>query len=264
MTTPTHLCRVVHFLLALTFGTASAVAADTPELVDARARLLEAFQNGQTDNDNQVKQLRAKIAALEYVASAKATAGESTPKAITIDFPGGPASALVAALSKTDRENGFNVIAEKADLAVELPPFSVRNADPNALAYALNGILQPRGYTLAPSIRTATMHANVFTLRKPTPYEMDQRLISDLQSFQLAPYLANQSVDDIIGAIRTAWELDPARSPTALRLKFHPPTGILLVSTPRDGTNGISIVNTVLKEMRRSDPSPAKTSSDKK
>ena len=43
------------------------------ELVEARARLLEAYQNVQTDNDNNVRQLRAKINALEYVAAAVVT-----------------------------------------------------------------------------------------------------------------------------------------------------------------------------------------------
>jgi hypothetical protein len=253
-TLPSSFLRASLVLLALACCSARVSAADSPELAEARARLLEAFQSGQTDNDNNVKQLRAKIAALEYVAAARASVGgDAASKAITIDFPGGPASALVAKLEMF-RENSFNVIGEKADLAVELPPFSVRNADPNALAYALNGILQPRGYVLAPSVRTAVAQANVFTLRKQSPYEIDHRAQGDLQSFQLAPYLTNQSVDDIIGAIRTAWELDPARAPTALRLKFHPPTGILLVSAPRDG---IAIVMTVLKELRRSDtPNP--------
>jgi hypothetical protein len=260
-TLPSPFLRTVLVLLALVCSSVRIAAADSPELAEARARLLEAFQGGQTDNDNQVKQLRAKISALEYVAAARAASGgDSTPKSITIDFPGGPASALVAALAKSDRESGFNVIGEKADLAIELPAFSVRNADPNALAYALNGILQPRGYVLAPSVRTAIAQANVFTLRKQSPYEMDHRAQGDLQSFQLAPYLTNQSVDDIVSAIRTAWELDPARAPTALRLKFHPPTGILLVSAPRDG---IAIVMTVLKELRRSD-SPNPKSPDRK
>jgi hypothetical protein len=110
-------------------------AADSPELVEARSRLLEAYQSGQTDNDNQVKQLRAKINALEYVAAAKATMGAAShPPLISVDFPGGPASALVNAISKTDRDNSFNVIGEKADLAIELPAFSVRNADPASLA----------------------------------------------------------------------------------------------------------------------------------
>jgi hypothetical protein len=171
---------------------------------------------------------------------------------ISVDFPGGPASALIAAISKSDRENSFNIIGEKADLEIVLPAFSVRNADPGALATALNGILQPRGYILAASGgRITPGHAPVFSLRKMSPYEADHRQLAQVQSFQLAPYLEHQSVDDIIGAIRTAWELDPSRNPSTLRLKFHPPTGILLVSAPQDG---IQMVHSVLKELRRTDP----------
>jgi hypothetical protein len=257
--------RILLFLgLAATLAAALPVrltAADAPELAEAKRRLVEAFESGYTDNDNQVKQLRAKIAALEYVSAAKMVAAGDSPKTITIDFPGGPASALIAAVAKLDRENGFNVIGEKSDLAIELPPFAVRNADPSALAAALNGVLQARGYTLAPNGRVAPGHSPVFTLRKLSPFEVDHRLMGEMQSFQLAPYLGQQSVDDIIGAIRTAWELDPTRAPTALRLKFHPPTGILLVSAPRDG---IAIVMTVLKELRRSETPPPKAASSEK
>jgi hypothetical protein len=229
-----------------------AAAAESSELAAARADLLEAYQRGQTDENNNVKQLRAKIAALEYIAAAQSTTTrESAPRLISVDFPGGPASALVAAISKSDRENSFNIIGEVADLQIALPAFSVRNADPAALATALNGILQPRGYILAASGRVSPAHAPVFTLRKMNPYESDQRQLAQLQSFQLAPYLEHQSVDDIIGAIRTAWELDPTRNPSTLRLKFHPPTGILLVSAPQEG---IQMIHSVLKELRRTDP----------
>ena len=243
--------RFLILAAALVCTACNVSAADSPELIETRGRLLEAYQNGQTDNDNNVKQLRAKINALEYVAAATATTPNTAPQLISVDFPGGPASALVAAIAKTDRGNSFNLIGEKTDLAIELPAFSVRNADPAALAVALNGILQPRGYVLAPSGRVSTGQSPVFTLRKMNPYESDHRQLGQMQSFQLAPYLEHQSVEDIIGAIRTAWELDPARSPAALRLKFHPPTGILLVSVPGDG---IPVVMSVLKELRRSEP----------
>ena len=244
--------RALSLAAALALSIPVTIAAESPELADARAKLLEAFQRGSTDEDVGVQKLRAKIAALEYVAAAQSTAArDSASPLISVDFPGGPASALIAAITKSERDNSFNVIGEKADLAIELPAFSVRNADPAALATALNGILQPRGYILSPSGRVNPGQSPVFTLRKMNPYESDQRQLAQMQSFQLAGYLEHQSVDDIIGAIRTAWELDPARSPATLRLKFHPPTGILLVSAPQDG---IRVVQAVLKELRRTDP----------
>ena len=39
--------------------------ANSPELAEARKSLLEVFERGGTDNDNEAKQLRAKISALE-------------------------------------------------------------------------------------------------------------------------------------------------------------------------------------------------------
>ncbi len=250
-TLPYHSRLLVAGLLCLwPLAVQAAAPAVTPELAEARARLLEYYQKGRTDSDNGVKQLREKIAALEYVAEAKASAApEPPPRFVNVNFSGGSISAFIAAAEKGGYD-GFNVVAEKNDLTLELPPFTIHNADPSALAAALDGLLRPRGYTLQPiATRMLPGQAPVFVLRKLNPNEIDHRLASDFQSFQLAPYLEYQSVDDIVGAIRAAWELDPARKPDNLRLKFHPPTGILLVSAARDGIN---IVSATLAQLRRS------------
>jgi hypothetical protein len=245
--------------IAVTSLTPWLSAADSPALLEARTRLLEAFQGGLTDNDEQVKQLRAKVAALEYVAAAKATAAvDVAPRLVTVDFAGGSVAAMIAAIAKANGESGFNVVGEKADLAIEIPPFSIRNADPQSLAAALTGILQPRGYILAPNGRTVPGQSPVFTLRKlllhENPMLQQQAGLRQFQSFQLAPYLGAQSVDDIIGAIRAAWELDPSQKADDLRLKFHPATGVLLVSGPHQS---ISVVQGILTQLRRSnEPSP--------
>lgn len=226
-------------------------AADSPELVEARARLLEHFQNGRTDNDDVVKQQRAKIAALQYISDAKASSGaEAMPRVVNVDFPGGPASSLVNLINQ-DKNSGLNIIGEKNDLAVELPAFSLRNADAGSLASALDSLLRARGYVLHSGNRPSPGLSPVFVLRKIAPREMPGDAMPELRSFQLSPYLPHQSVDDIVGAMRAAWELDPANSPAALRLKFHPATGILLVSGP---SQGINVVRTVLAELRRADP----------
>lgn len=245
---------VLLLAVACTFGVSvRAASADSPELIQARSDLVDLFKRGQTDEDNGVKQLRAKIAALEFIAQNSPADPSTQSRLITVNFPGGPFSALVAATEKSS-PGAFNVVGEKADLAIELPPFSVRNADVSSLASALTAMLQPRGYMLASNGRSQNQ-SSVFTLRKLYSYEaanVDRP--SMFQSFQLAPYLQNQSVDDIVGAVRMAWELDPKHSPKALDVKFHPPTGILLVSGPGEA---ISVVQTVLRELRRStDQSP--------
>ena len=78
-------------------------------------------------------------------------------------------------------------------------------------------------------------------------------------SFQLAPFLQSQSVNDIVEAIRTAWELDPSHTSEMLHIKFHPGTSILLVSGPQEAIN---IARNVLIELKR--PPEQKATPDKK
>jgi len=241
------LLSLVVLFAACPFVGHSAVAAESPELADARAKLLEYFQAGRTDNDELVKGARAKITALEYIAAAKpTTTAEAAPRLVNVDFPGGPAGQLFSQLNQ-DKNSGLNIIGEKSDLVIELPAFSIRNADGASLAGALDGLLRQRGYALQGGGKPPTGLSPVYLIRKLYPQESGG-VSTQFQSFQLAPYLEQQSVDDIVSAIRTAWELDPANSPTALRMKFHPATGILLVSAPQLGTQ---VVQTVLGQLRK-------------
>jgi hypothetical protein len=247
---------ILAFVAACAFGVSlRAASVDSPELLQARSDLVDLFKRGQTDEDNGVKQLRAKIAALEFIAQNSPADATTQSRLITVNFSGGPFSALIAATEKSS-PGVFNVVGEKADLAIELPPFSVRNADVSSLASALTAMLQPRGYMLASNGRTQNQ-SSVFTLRKLFSYEaanLDRPSV--FQSVQLAPYLQNQSVDDIVGAIHAAWELDPKHPASALNVKFHPPTGILLVSGPGEA---LIVVQAVLGQLSRStDQSPKK------
>lgn len=231
-------------------------AADARALADLKTELLDAYRSGQTDSDLNVKQLREKIAALEYVAHAEAQAPAGVPvRLVNIDFQGGTMASFLEAANKAGAP--FNVLAEKNDLALELPPFSLRNADPTALANAMGELLRQRGFALQSNVRTWPGQAPVYALRKLGPYEIpvDQRMVPQFQSFQLAPYLEAQSVDDIVGAIRAAWELDSTRNSDSLRIKFHPPTGVLLISGPQQA---IIMVQGILKELRRLPEQPWK------
>src|SRR6185503_16005861 len=115
-------------------------------------------------------------------------------KTLTVDFPGGTITQLVTQLSQIGGRT-LNVLGDKADLATQLPPFSLRNADPAALAAALNMFLASRDLQLMQS----SGHENgVYVLRglsRPMGIEP-----SVFDSFQLAPYLEAQSIDDITGA----------------------------------------------------------------
>lgn len=255
MKTPRFLLPLV-LAAALATGVPAATApVDTPELLAARAELVEAYKRGEREDNNNVKQLRAKITALEFIAQNSTTATTSTQRVVSVDFPGGPFSTLLAAANR-DGAN-FNVVGEKADLAVELPAFAVRNADTGAFATALDNLLSKRGYRLEQSSRAPSAgQAAVYVLRKRLETEDAYGRVvynSRIQAFQLQPYLAMQNVDAIIGAIRVGWALDPANNPEALRLQFHPPTSILVVS---GSPEAITLTQQILGQLVRDPATP--------
>src|SRR4051812_48723942 len=69
---PTRFPRFIIIALALALAfSARVVAADSRDLPNLRAQLLDAYKRGETDSDNHVKQLREEISALEYIAKAE-------------------------------------------------------------------------------------------------------------------------------------------------------------------------------------------------
>jgi hypothetical protein len=184
------------------------------------------------------------------------TTNEAKPRIFSLDFSGGSLGKLLADLAKVDGIS-FSVITAggPADLNVELPPFALRNASLITLYEVLQPLLAVRGYDMNVAGGADGRNSLVGVLRrmeKPAPRARS----SDFASHQLAPYLAEQSVDDIVGALRAAWELDPAHDRAALHLKYHPPTSILLVSGPPEA---IEMTRRVLQEMKRSPDKAAKS-----
>lgn len=163
---------------------------------------------------------------------------------ITIDFRGGSLAQLAAAIASSGRGT-FNIVGAAEDVnAAVLPAFSVRNADPSALMESLNALLQSQKLYLERPRKGNEWIEGTYTVYRRASLSREQR--PTFESFQLRPYLANHSIDDIVAAVRGAWELDPAHAADALRLKFHPPTGILLVSGPEDA---IRIAHNVVSKL---------------
>lgn len=189
-----------------------------------------------------------------------AQAGKPAFPSITIQFPGGTLAKLVDALAKSP-SGPVNIIGDERDLATEIPPFSLQNVHPQAFAQALNNLLESRGIMVVASGNASPPLQDVFTVRRTPPHS---HFVSRdaFESIQLAPYLEHQSIDDIVSAIRTAWELDPAHEPSALRLKFHPATAILLISGPQEAINVAQkvVIGTLKRRPEKSapaDPKPA-------
>jgi hypothetical protein len=182
------------------------------------------------------------------------SAAEPTPAAvappqkwpsINVEFGGGTLGQLIALLNKSP-DGSLNIVAEPSDLNAPLPAFSVQNALPSSIVSALNQFLSPRGLTLVGSgVGVPAGMKDVYIVRRG-PVTSGNR--DTFESMQLAPYLEHQKVDDIVGAIRAAWELDPAHEPNALRVKFHPPTSILIVSGPPEA---IMVSQKVVSTLRR-------------
>jgi hypothetical protein len=202
------------------------------------------------------------VALLAYAVAGVCSAADSpapvtrpvvVSQSVNIDFRGGTIADLVAAISKTG--NGyFNIVGEQADLAAPVPAFSLRNADPASLAGALSQLLQPRGLAVVPT--GGNPNSAVYVVVR---HGVQSRIEpSTFYSAQLTPYLGPQSIDDIIAAIRMAWELDPANDPKGLQLKFHPATSILLLAGPQRAIECALKVISALKRTSDEQPQSAK------
>ncbi len=174
------------------------------------------------------------------------------PVNINVDFPGGSMGKFLTAIGKVDGVS-FNIITagDTADFSkIELPAFALRNTNLLTLFEVLRNLFEQRGFSLnlAGGGNPNSLVCVVRSLENTKP-----QLAFPIQflSFQLAPYLSEQSVDEIVGAIHTAWELEPTHGPDALHVKFHPGTTILLISGPAEGIN---LTRSVLAELKR-DPS---------
>jgi hypothetical protein len=173
-----------------------------------------------------------------------------TPGTISVDFPGGTIADLNTAIAKAGGMY-FNLVGEKSELATAVPAFSIRNASPDAFAMALNQLLSARGLSVSAAGNMGGPNA-VFVLAKGRAGHTEPTIFN---SFQLGPYLEKQSVDDIVTAIRTLWELKPGNNSDALQLKFHPPTKLLLVS---GSPEAITVASTVISNLA----GPDKTSKE--
>lgn len=184
------------------------------------------------------------IAAAEPTPPAQPKSSVSAaPTSLTIDFPGGSIAKFISMIASSSGQP-FNVIGEKSDMETLLPPFSVRNVEPSGVANALNNLLFQRGLSLVPS------GASVYTLIRTDP---NTNYLTSFASFQIAPYLQDQSVDDITAAIRLAWQLNPSHDEKALVLKYHPPTTLLLIS---GSAAAVGVAERVINSLK---PLPKKT-----
>lgn len=188
------------------------------------------------------------LLALPGRAADESAAQNRLAPSLTFEFPGGTLTQLIAALAKMPG-GALNVIGDPADMATPLPAFTLQNAIPDMLPTALGQFLESRGLHLVPvTMGGQPATRGVFVLRR---FSTRNPMVPPdfFEPIQLAPYLEEQKVDDIVGAIRAAWEMNPANDPSALRIKYHAPTTILLVSGPPEATQ---LATKVVGSLKRS------------
>jgi hypothetical protein len=169
------------------------------------------------------------LAADETPAPENNQPGPPKPQLMSLDFPGGTLSEFIALLNKT--KSPINLMADKAEQDVQLPAITLRNVNGQDVGLAMAQWLRSRGLTLGSSGQFYTPGAGNPVYFVTTDPAGPGRFQS-FAPFQLWQQLEYQNIDDIVAAIRNAWELDPAHNPADLKLKFHPPTTVLLVVGP--------------------------------
>lgn len=141
---------------------------------------------------------------------------------ISIDFPGGPLSKLVASLN-TGEQARLSII-QTAGLDPALPAFSVREVRIEPVIVALGRLLAPQGYILEPT------GANLAVLSK-IPGHRGQAFASLPLGSKVLGGGTNWTVEEIIGAIQAGCEFANADGkPSSLRFKYHPGTQLLFAA----------------------------------
>ena len=139
-------------------------------------------------------------------------------RTITIDFPGGPLSKLVASLAAQDTK--FSII-QSGNLDPVLPAFTVRDERFDAIIGALARIVEPQGFALMSISPSLAVLQQAHWTKPP----------SGFASFQIQRKLGTQSIEEFIGAIQAACEFaSPDQKSSTLRFKYHPGTKLLFVA----------------------------------
>ncbi len=201
--------------------------------------------------------------ALPLVAQPEAATMRSNPSQLpsidALDFKGGTLADFLEAAKASG--SSFNLVAHREHLMVAVPPFSVRNVEPAALAQALDHLLRSYGLAVSSFIGSPTSQP-IFTVtatQRPHPNNL-------IHAFQLGPFLDSMPVEEIVSAIRTAWELTPGWAPDELVVKYHPGTKLLLVSGPREAVEMADLIVRRLapNEIQPPAPEPGQSSDQRR
>jgi hypothetical protein len=156
-------------------------------------------------------------------------AGGTAPGTVSLDFPGGPLSKLVAMLAA--KEGMTLSIIQSEGLDPVLPAFAVREVDINAVISALGRLLEPQGFNLVPTGRNLAVLSRHPRLTAEELAVMERARAPVFASLQLENKIGPRAVEDVIAAIQQGCEFASAEGkPSTLRFKYHPGTKLLFVA----------------------------------
>jgi hypothetical protein len=167
---------------------------------------------------------------------------------LTISFPGGPLSKLVASLN-SDKNTKLSII-QSAGLDPVLPAFSVQEVRVDSVVFALGRLLEAQGYFLNPTGPNIAVLSKMETGHRP-----------DFASLQLENKIGVRTAEDVISAIQQGCEFAYGDGkPSTLRFKYHPGTKLLFVAgTPPE----VEIAHRVFASLP-DNPKPPAPATDKK
>ncbi len=206
----------------------------TPEMEVTQAQLnllMNRYKSGAATKEE--------LANLEYQFQ---RAERERPYRLSLTSKGGTVRELLSILSAGSEAKLTLINAgEAADLEIVLPAFELNNASWNMVIEVLSNFVATRGLILKIAGSDGpTLDASgsvVCVMRRADSAEGRRSPETRFESYQLSEYLdTNQTVDVIVDAIQTAWKLNPANDPDALRVKFHPGTKLLLVTGSANAT----------------------------
>jgi hypothetical protein len=161
---------------------------------------------------------------------------------IDIDFPGGTIPQLLKAIERTNEIKPNVIVSEKAS-NVKLPPFSLRSVSLMEAIRALEGLREIGSQVL----EVKALH-NVLTVSTvdvgPPPKKAPSR---DTRVFDVSQVLTGDcTIEDIVIAITTAWEMRSKTMAHDADLKYHTETNLLIAVGTREDLN---LAHNVLMEL---------------
>lgn len=168
---------------------------------------------------------------------------QNRPYLLTIHSEGGTLRELLAAFS-VGREPTLTVIngGESSDLDIPVPAFDLRNAHWLTVIEVISNFVATRGLLLktagSDNDNPNASASITCVMRRAGGADGRQAGEPAFEAFQLTDYIVrDKTVDDdmvqtITEAIRAGWAIVPGADQSALRLKYHPETRLLLVSGP--------------------------------